>query len=62
MIRALYDFTLSLAEHPKAIWALALVAFAESSVFPIPPDVLLIPLIIANPRKAWLFATVTLVA
>ena len=62
MIRALYDFTLSLAEHPKAIWALDLVAFAESSVFPIPPDVLLIPLIIANPRKAWLFATVTLVA
>lgn len=62
MIRALYDFTLSLAEHPKAIWALALVAFAESSVFPIPPDVLLIPLIIANPRKAWLFATVALVA
>ena len=62
MIRALHDFTLSLAEHPKAIWALALVAFAESSVFPIPPDVLLIPLIIANPRKAWLFATVTLVA
>ena len=62
MIRALYDFTLSLAEHPKAIRALALVAFAESSVFPIPPDVLLIPLIIANPRKAWLFATVTLVA
>lgn len=62
MIRALYDFTLSLAEHPKAIWALALGAFAESSVFPIPPDVLLIPLIIANPRKAWLFATVTLVA
>ena len=62
MIRALYDFTLSLAEHPKAIWALALVAFAESSVFPIPPDVLLIPLIIANPRKAWLFAPVTLVA
>ena len=62
MIRALYDFTLSLAEHPKAIWALALVALAESSVFPIPPDVLLIPLIIANPRKAWLFATVTLVA
>ena len=61
MIRALYDFTLSLAEHPKAIWALALIAFAESSVFPIPPDVLLIPLIIANPRKAWLFATVTLV-
>ena len=58
----MYNYTLSLAEHPRAIWALAGVAFAESSVFPIPPDVLLIPLILANPRKAWLFATVTLVA
>jgi hypothetical protein len=42
-----YDWTLSLAAHPRALWALAFVAFIESSVFPIPPDVLMIAMIIA---------------
>jgi membrane protein YqaA with SNARE-associated domain len=41
MIRRLYDWTLSLARSPHALWALAAVAFIESSVFPIPPDVLI---------------------
>ncbi len=45
MLKRLYDWTLSLAESPYALWALALVAFAESSVFPIPPDILMIPMI-----------------
>jgi membrane protein YqaA with SNARE-associated domain len=62
MIRRLYDWTLSLAGHPRALWALALVAFVESSVFPIPPDVLMIPMIIAAPRKAFLIATIAMVA
>ncbi len=52
MIRALYDYTLSLAEHPRARWALGAVSFAESSVFPIPPDVLLIPMVLAERAKA----------
>jgi membrane protein YqaA with SNARE-associated domain len=62
MLRALYDWTLSLARHPRAIWALAIIAFVESSVFPIPPDVLMIPMIIAAPRKAFLIAGVATLA
>ena len=62
MLRGLYDWTLRLAEHPRALWALALVSFAESSVFPIPPDVLMIPMILARPGRAWLIAGVALVS
>ena len=62
MLRRLYDWTLSLAEHPRALWALALVAFVESSFFPIPPDILMIPMIIARPSRAWLIALVAMVA
>ena len=56
MIRALYDWTISLASTRYAMWALAIVAFVESSVFPITPDVQLIPMIIAQPRKAFQIA------
>ena len=62
MIRRLYDWTLSMAAHPHALWALAIVAFVESSVFPIPPDILMIPMIIANPTRAWLIALVATVS
>jgi len=62
MLRGLYDWTISLAEHRFALWALAFVAFVESSVFPIPPDVIMIPMIIARPNKAFLIATICLVA
>lgn len=62
MLRRLYDRTLTLADHPRALWALALVAFIESSVFPIPPDVLMIPMILARPHRAWVIAGVALVA
>ncbi|HBB84040.1 MAG TPA: DedA family protein [Sulfitobacter sp.] len=62
MIRRLYDWTLGLAQHRHALWALAVVAFVESSFFPIPPDILMIPMIIARPRRAWLIAGVALVA
>ena len=61
MIRRLYDWTLSLAGHPQALWALAAVAFVESSVFPIPPDVLMIPMILATPQRAFRIATVAMV-
>ena len=56
MIRRAYDWTLHLADHPKAAWALFWVAFAESSFFPIPPDAMLIPMILANRAKAWAYA------
>ncbi|MGJ8626619.1 MAG: YqaA family protein [Sulfitobacter sp.] len=62
MIQRLYDWTLSLAQHRHALWALAIVAFVESSVFPIPPDIIMIPMILAQPRRAWLIASVALVA
>ncbi len=62
MIRALYDWTIRMAEHPRALWVLAVVSFAESSVFPIPPDVLMIPMILAAPSRAFLIAGVALVS
>ncbi len=62
MLRKLYDWVFALAEHRRATWALGAVSFAESSIFPIPPDVLLIPMVLAN-RKKWIFyATLCLVA
>ncbi len=62
MIRKLYNWTLSLAQSPHAMWALAAVAFVESSVFPIPPDVLMIPMILARPSRAFLIAAVATAA
>ncbi|OKH88772.1 YqaA family protein [Thalassospira sp. TSL5-1] len=62
MLRRLYDWTLSLASHRHAAIALAVIAFAESSFFPIPPDILLIPMILAARNKAWRYATICMVA
>lgn len=62
MLRRLYNWTFSLAQTPYALWALAFVAFIESSVFAIPPDVLLIPLVLAAPHRAWLIAGVCTIA
>ena len=62
MIRKLYDWTMRLSDHPRAMWALAVVAFIESSVFPIPPDVIMIPMILARPNRAWAIAGVALCA
>jgi membrane protein YqaA with SNARE-associated domain len=58
MIRKLYDWTMSLAARPKALHALGIVSFAESSFFPVPPDVLLIPMVLARRDRAWLIAMV----
>ena len=58
MFRALYDWTLRLANHRHAIRSMAAVSFAESSVFPIPPDVMLVPMILARREQAYLIATV----
>ena len=62
MLRRLYDWTMEQAESPHALWVLAAVAFVESSVFPIPPDVLMIPMVLAAPRRAWLIAGVATVS
>ncbi|MDQ7069336.1 MAG: YqaA family protein [Rhodobacterales bacterium] len=62
MLKRLYDWTIAIADHPRALWALAVIAFVESSVFPFPPDILMIPMILARPNRAWLIATVALVA
>ncbi len=62
MLRPLYNRTLALAGHRHALPALAGVSFVESSVFPIPPDALMIPMILARPRRAWIIALVCTLA
>jgi membrane protein YqaA with SNARE-associated domain len=62
MLRRLYDWTLSLAARPSAPYALALVSFAESSFFPVPPDVMLVPMMLARPDKAWSYALICTIA
>lgn len=61
-LRRLYDWTLELAAKKHAAWALSFVSFIESSVFPIPPDVLLIPMVLSNRAKAWWYAFLCTVA
>ena len=58
LLRYLYNWTLKKAEHRYSSWILSIVSFAESSFFPIPPDILLIPMIIANKAKAWIYALI----
>lgn len=57
-LRRLYDWVLGWADRPGGAWALFGIAFAESSFFPIPPDVLLIPLVIGRPTRGLWFAMV----
>ncbi|MFT5814321.1 MAG: membrane protein YqaA with SNARE-associated domain [Psychroserpens sp.] len=59
---ALYEWTLKCAEHKFAPRVLAILTFAESVFFPIPPDVLLAPMVMAQRDKAWRFATITTIA
>lgn len=58
MLRKLYDWVLKLAAGRHATTSLAVVSFAESSFFPVPPDVMLAPMVYARPEKAWWFAFV----
>ncbi len=62
MLQRLYDWMMRLAASPNAIWWLVAVAFVESSFFPIPPDVLLIPMILAARRDAWKLAIIATVS
>ena len=62
MLKRVYDWCIAAAEKPYALWILAAMAFAESSFFPVPPDVMLAPMSLARPKRAWVFASVCTVA
>jgi len=62
MLQRTYDWTLNQSARPHAVWILAAIAFIESSVFPIPPDLLLIPMVLAARARAWRFAAVCTIA
>jgi membrane protein YqaA with SNARE-associated domain len=59
VLRALYDRATALAARPAAPWWLFAIAIAEASFFPLPPDALLLPMALAQPRRAWRFAAIT---
>ena len=59
ILHKLYNYTLRLAAHAKASYYLFALSFAESSFFPIPPDVMLAPMCLASPKKVWRFAFLT---
>ncbi|MGB3867167.1 MAG: YqaA family protein [Xanthobacteraceae bacterium] len=58
MLRRLYNWFIAAADKPSALWIMGAVSFAESSFFPVPPDVMLVPMSLARPRRAWLYAVV----
>jgi membrane protein YqaA with SNARE-associated domain len=58
MLRRIYDWCIAAAYKPYALWLMGAVAFVESSFFPIPPDVMLVPMSLARPQRAWTYATV----
>ena len=58
MLKRVYDWCIAAADKPYALWILGAVSFAESSFFPVPPDVMLIPMSLARPQRAWLYASV----
>jgi membrane protein YqaA with SNARE-associated domain len=65
LLRRMYDWCLDAAHKPHALWMMGAVSFAESSFFPVPPDVMLIPMALAHPPRAYVLAawcTVTSVA
>jgi membrane protein YqaA with SNARE-associated domain len=62
MLRRMYDWCIAAADKPYALWVLGAVAFAESSFFPVPPDLMLLPMSVARPNRAWLFAGLCTVA
>lgn len=62
LLHKMYNLLLNLSAHNNAMFFLFLVAFAESSFFPIPPDVMIIPMVLATPLKAWRIASLATIA
>ena len=62
LFTSLYEKVIAWSKHPKASYYLGALSFAESSFFPIPPDVMLAPMSLARPNRAWWFALITTVA
>jgi membrane protein YqaA with SNARE-associated domain len=58
MLQSVYDWCINAAGKPYAAWILAAVSFVESSFFPVPPDIMLIPMVLARPDRAWRYAAV----
>jgi membrane protein YqaA with SNARE-associated domain len=56
LLRRLYDWCIDAAHKPHAMWTMGAISFAESSFFPVPPDVMLIPMALARPERAYLMA------
>jgi len=56
LLRRLYDWCINAAHKPHAMWTMGAIAFAESSFFPVPPDVMLIPMALAYPQRAYAMA------
>lgn len=54
-----YRRAMAWSRHPRAPWYLGIMSFAESSFFPVPPDVMLAPMSLAQPHRAWQFALLT---
>jgi membrane protein YqaA with SNARE-associated domain len=62
MLRRIYDWCIAAADKPYALWILSAIAFAESSFCPVPPDIMLLPMSLAKPQRAWLYAGVCTIA
>jgi len=62
MLRRIYDWCIAAADKPYALWIIGAVSFAESSCFPVPPDIMLIPMSLARPNRAALYALVCTLA
>ena len=62
MLRRAYDWCIAAADKPYALWLLGAISFAESSFFPIPPDIMLIPMALAHPKRAYTYALLCTIA
>ena len=62
MLKPLYNRILKLSARKDAVWWMSAVSFAESSFFPIPPDILMVPMVLANRQAAWRIATICTLA
>jgi membrane protein YqaA with SNARE-associated domain len=62
VLRRLYNWIISRSTHKDAVWWMAGISFAESSFFPLPPDIILIPMCLAHPKKLWFYTNICAVA